>query len=352
MLTRSLTGRDFIAISDFTKEEIDTILDTAFELKLERARGEHHHLLEDQTIYMMFYNKSLRTRNSFETGIHQLGGHGIYLDSNTVYTPKIEGDEQAFVTERVDDVAKVLSRYGEAICIRVFGDPVGWVHGQGNAYVRAFAKAADVPVINMEDDMFHPCQGIADLMTMKEKLGSLEGRKIVISWAYSPSRKKPVSVPHSLMAGCSLCGAHVVFAHPKGFELDPAQIVNAKDNVARYGGSFEETDDMRVAFDGADVVYPKCWPSLEYLPPVTAVPDWDGQDRLFDQHKDWIADDDIMKITKRDCLYMHCLPCDRGYEVTDSVIDGPRSVVYDEAENRLHGQKAVSYTHLRAHETR
>jgi N-acetylornithine carbamoyltransferase len=339
--TKSLRGRDFIALSEFTKEEIETILETAFELKLERARGVPHHLLADKTIFLLFYNRSLRTRNSFECGIMQLGGHANYLDSNTVYTPAIAGAEKAFVTERLDDVANVLSRYGEGIAIRIFGDPVGWQHGQGNAYIREFAKAADVPVINMEDDMYHPCQGIADLMTMQEKLGALEGRKIVISWAYSPSRKKPVSVPHSLMAGCSLFGADVVFAHPKGFGLDPAQVAHAKDNVARYGGSFEETDDMRSAFEGADVVYPKCWPSLDYLPPAMAEADWGSQDRLFDEHKDWIADEKIMQLTKRDCLYMHCLPCDRGYEVTDAVIDGPHSVVYDEAENRLHGQKAV-----------
>jgi N-acetylornithine carbamoyltransferase len=339
--TKSLKGRDFIALSDFTKEEIETVLDTAFELKLERARGVAHHLLQDKTLFLLFYNRSLRTRNSFECGIMQLGGHGNYLDSNTVYTPAAAGAEKAFVTERLDDVANVLARYGEGIAIRIFGDPVGWHHGQGNAYMRAFAEASDVPVINMEDDMYHPCQGIADLMTMKEKLGSLEGKKIVISWAYSPSRKKPVSVPHSLMAGTTLFGAHVVFAHPKGFELDPAQIAHAKDNVARYGGSFEETDDMRAAFADADVVYPKSWPSLEYLPPVVKEPDWAGQDRLFDAHKDWICDDDLMRLTHRDSIYMHCLPCDRGYEVTDSVIDGPHSVVYDQAENRLHGQKAI-----------
>lgn len=341
MKSKSLRGRDFIALSDFSKEEIETILETAFELKSERARGVRHHLLEDSTIYMMFYNKSLRTRNSFETGIHHLGGHAIYLDSNAVYTPAVEGREQAFVTERLDDVAKVLSRFGEAICIRIFGDPVGWVHGDGNAYVRAFAAAADIPVINMEDDMYHPCQGIADLMTMKEKLGSLEGKKIVISWAYSPSRKKPVSVPHSLMAGSSLFGAHVIFAHPKGFELDPAQIAHAKDNVARYGGSFTETDDMRAAFEEADIVYPKCWPSPEFLAKPGKEADWAAQDELFEANRDWICDESIMALTKRDCLYMHCLPCDRGFEVTDAVIDGPHSVVYDQAENRMHGQKAV-----------
>jgi N-acetylornithine carbamoyltransferase len=348
MQTKSLKGRDFIAISDFTREEIETILDTAFELKLERARGVRHHLLEDATLYMMFYNKSLRTRNSFETGIHQLGGHAIYLDSNAVYAPAVEGKEQAFVTERLDDVAKVLSRYGEAIAIRIFGDPVGWVHGDGNAYIRAFAQAADIPVINMEDDLYHPCQGIADLMTMKEKLGSLEGRKIVVSWAYSPSRKKPVSVPHSMMQVSSLFGAHVVFARPQGFELNPAQIAKAKDNASRYGGSFTETDDMRAAFEGADVVYPKCWPAVQFMAGHAKEADWGAQDKLFEANRGWICDEKIMKLTQRDCLYMHCLPCDRGFEVTDAVIDGPHSVVYDQAENRMHGQKAVMALTMRA----
>jgi ornithine carbamoyltransferase len=339
--TKSLKGRDFIALSDFTKEEIETILDTAFELKLERARGVQHHLLPDMTVFLLFYNRSLRTRNSFECGIMQLGGHANYLDSNTVYTPAIEGAERAFVTERLDDVANVLSRYGEAICIRIFGDPVGWTHGEGNAYIRAFAEAADIPVINMEDDKYHPCQGIADLMTMQEKLGTLEGKKVVISWAYSPSRKKPVSVPHSMMAGTSLFGADVVFAHPKGFELDEAQIAKAKDNVARHGGSFTETDDMREAFADADVVYPKCWPAIQFLAAPGKEADWKAQDELFDANKDWICDEKIMKLTNRDSIYMHCLPCDRSFEVTDAVIDGPHSVVYDQAENRMHGQKAV-----------
>jgi N-acetylornithine carbamoyltransferase len=132
-----------------------------------------------------------------------------------------------------------------------------------------------------------------------------------------------------------------VFAHPAGFELDPAQLEHARKNVGRYGGSFEETDDMRAAFADADVVYPKSWPSLHELPPAVSAPNWDAQDKLFDEHKGWICDEQIMGLTHRDCLYMHCLPCDRGYEVTDAVVGGPHSVIYDEAENRLHGQKAV-----------
>lgn len=341
MKTKSLRGRDFITLMDFSREEVETILDTALQLKLDRAAGRQHHLLQDKTVFLLFYNRSLRTRNSFECGIMQLGGHANYLDSEKVYTPAIEGAEKAFVTERVSDVARVLSRFGDAIAIRIFGDPVGWKYGAGNQYIREFAKWADIPVINMEDDMFHPCQGIADLLTMREKWGSLEGRKIVVSWAYSPSRKKPVSVPHTLMVGCSLFGANVVFAHPKGFELDPMVIQRAKENAERYGGTFEETDDVREAFYQADAVYPKSWPSLEYLPPVIGEPDFEGMDPLFEANRSWMVDEKLMALAKPDCLYMHCLPADRGYEVTDSVMDGPNSVIFDQAENRMHGQKAV-----------
>lgn len=341
MFTKDLRGRDFLTIGQFSKEEIQTILETASALKLERARGVRHHLLEDRTLFILFYNRSLRTRNSFEVGMTQLGGHANYLDSNTVYTPASAELEQAFVTERICDVAGVLSRYGDGIAIRIFGDPTGWHYRRGHEYLEEFAATAQIPVINMEDDVSHPTQAIADLMTMREKLGTLEGRKIVVSWAYSPSRKKPVSVPQSLMSASSLFGAHIVLARPDGFELDEREIAHVRENVARYGGSFEETADLREAFADADVVYPKCWPSLQLLPPVVSVPDWAAQDRLFDQHRDWLVDDDLMKLTRSDSLYMHCLPADRGYEVTDSVIDGPHSVVYDQAENRLHGEKAV-----------
>lgn len=341
MFTKDLRGRDFLAISRFSKEEIETIIDTALQLKLERSRGVQHHLLADKTLFMLFYNRSLRTRNSFEVGMTQLGGHANYLDVDAVYTPSSADAEHAFVTERICDVAGVLSRYGEGIAIRIFGDPTEWHVGRGREYLEEFASAADIPVINMEDDLSHPTQAIADVITMREKLGSLEGRKVVVSWAYSPSRRKPVSVPHSVMSVCSLYGAHIVLARPEGFELDRDEVAHVRANVARYGGSFVETSDLKEAFVDADVVYPKCWPSLRHLPPFAPSVDWAAQDALFEQHRDWIVDEPLMKLTRSDSLYMHCLPADRGYEVTDSVIDGPHSVVYDQAENRLHGEKAV-----------
>ncbi|HHY95943.1 MAG TPA: ornithine carbamoyltransferase [Firmicutes bacterium] len=341
MKTKSLRGRDFITVLDFSKEELETILRLAEQLKLDRAAEKSNLLLKEKTLFLLFYNRSLRTRNSFECGMTQLGGHANYLDSEKVYTPAVEGQEVAFVTERVSDVARVLSGMGEGIAIRIFGDPVGWHYGRGNAYLREFAQWATIPVINMEDDVYHPCQAMADMLTLREKWGNVAGRKIVVSWAYSPSMKKPVSVPHSVMAISSYFGADIVFARPRGFELDPEIIARVKANVATYGGTFEETDSMEEAFRDADAVYPKSWPSLQYLPPQIEKPDFEGMKKLFEANRHWICDGRMMKLAKPDCLYMHCLPADRGFEVTDAVMDGPNSVIFDQAENRMHVQKAI-----------
>lgn len=339
--TLSLKGKDYISEMEFTRHEFETILELAFELKRQYASGIPHEVLKGKTFFMLFYNKSLRTRNSFEAGIYQLGGNGHYLTPDAVYKPAAVGDEEAFITERISDVARVLSRMGHGIGIRIFGDPVGWIYGKGNAYIREFAKWAEIPVINMEDDMFHPCQLIADLMTMKEFVGDLSRKKFVMSWAYSPSVKKPVAVPQSAVIGGTLLGMNVVLAHPKRFELDPNVIARAKELSKLYGGSFEISNNMEEAFEGADIVYPKAWPSLENLPPITTSPQHDKTKKLADKNKHWICDAKKMKLIKKTGIYMHCLPCDRGFEVTDEVADGPQSVIFHEAENRLHGQKAI-----------
>ena len=336
-----MKGRDFLTVWDFSKEEIETILELAFRLKSDIAAGIPHELLKNKTLFMLFYNRSLRTRNSFEVGMTQLGGHANYLDPEKVYTPAMEGEEEAFATERISDVARVLARYGDGIAIRLFGDPTGWRYKRGNQILKEFAYWADVPVINMEDDVYHPCQGMADLMTMVEKLGDLQKKKIVMSWAYSPSIKKPVSVPHSLMTVCSFFGANIVFARPDGFELDPEILDKIKENTPRYGGTFDETNNMQEAFMDADVVYPKCWPSLKFMPPAIDELDAKAQTALFAKNRDWICDIEKLRVASPDALYMHCLPCDRGFEVTDEVADGPNSVIFDQAENRLHVQKAI-----------
>jgi len=332
--------KDFITTQEWSRDELEEILKLAEDLKEKQQKKIPHRLLEGKTLYMLFYNSSLRTRNSFETGIFQLGGQGIYLSPTAVYRPAMADEEIPYVTERISDVARVLSRYGHAISIRIYGDVVNWIYGRGNRIVREFAKWADIPVINMEDDMFHPCQAMADVLTIREKLGTLEGKKVAVSWAYSGGIK-PVAVPQSCVLNFTRFGADVVLAHPKGLELDPNIIELAKKNASESGGSFEISYSMDEAFEGADVIYPKSWGSLEFMPPKVPKVDKTGMLELMNKHKDWITTVEKLDLCAKNVIYMHCLPADRGMEVTDEVIDGPHSVVFDEAENRLHVQKAI-----------
>ncbi|MFP4686499.1 MAG: ornithine carbamoyltransferase [bacterium] len=341
MQTKSLHGRDYISLRDFTQEEINTFLDVGFDLKRRYAlREKHSHLLEDKSLYMIFYNQSLRTRNSFESGMTQLGGHAHFLSSDKIYTPAVEGEEKAYSTERVSDVARCLERFGDGIAIRMYGPPTGWVYGKASSYMQEFARWTDIPIINMECDKYHPCQGLADIMTMKEKLGSLKKKKFVMSWAYSPSYEKPLSVPHSAIIAASKMGMDVVQAQPKGLELDDEIIGACEDYARQSGGSFEVSYDMEEAFEDAHVVYPKCWGSKEEFENVARGDDT-GMKKIFEANKDWKCDEQKLALARDNALYMHCLPADRGYEVTNEVLDGPQSVVFDEAENRLHAQKAV-----------
>ncbi|MGB9749377.1 MAG: N-acetylornithine carbamoyltransferase [Caldisericia bacterium] len=342
MKTESFRGRDWITDLEFTKEELETILEVAWDLKKKRATGEPHELLKGKTLFMIFYNQSLRTRNSFEAGMHQLGGHAHDLNPKQIYTPALPGREIAYSTERVSDVARVLSRMGEGIAIRCYGEPVDWIYGEANRMIREFAHWADIPVINMEDDMYHPCQAMADIMTIIEKKGrDLRGKKFVMSWAYSPSVEKPLAVPQSAITVASKFGLNITLAHPVGLELDPNVIDAVKENVRRYGGSFEIVNDMKEAFKDADIVYPKAWTSKHFIPPEAPKPELDKTQELFDNNKHWKTTKEMMKLAKEDAIYMHCLPADRGYEVDDDVMDGPQSVIFDEAENRLHAQKAI-----------
>lgn len=347
MKTTSLKGRDFLAETDFTPEEIRTILEVAEDLKKDRATGKYHDdILRSKTLFMIFYNQSLRTRNSFEAGMTQLGGHAHYLDPSKIYTPAMEGHEVAYSTERVSDVARVLDRMGDAIAIRCYGDPVDWEYGGAHAMLREFARWADIPVLNMEDDIYHPFQGLADILTVKEKFGGFKGVNFTMSWAYSPSVHKPRAVPQSAILYATMMGMNVTLAHPEGMELAPDIIQQCEAYAAAEGGSFRVTNDFKDGVEGAHVVYPKAWCATPiFLPPV-GQNDPKKTQEIFDQHKDWIATKDYMDLAAKNAIYLHCLPCDRGYEVTNDVIDktegtGWLSAAFDEAENRLHVQKAV-----------
>jgi N-acetylornithine carbamoyltransferase len=207
--------------------------------------------------------------------------------------------------------------------------------------MREFARWADIPVINMECDKYHPCQGLADVLTVKEKLGRFRGVKYVMSWAYSPSIEKPRAVPQSAILYPTLLGMDVTLAHPKGMELDEEVLAACRTNAEKNGGSFKIEHDFEKALKGAHVVYPKSWTAVPTFAPPIGTRDEKKSQSIFDANKDWICDAEHMALADKNAIYMHCLPCDRGFEVTNEVVDGPQSVVFDEAENRLHVQKAV-----------
>ncbi len=316
-----LRGRDLIGDLDFSREEVETVLDVAFDLKRKRALGEDHAYLRDKVLAMLFFFSSTRTRGSFEAGMAQLGGHAAFIESRT--TQISHGD-----TEK--EMGEIFGRYFDGIAIR----HVDW--GIGNRYLNLVASASRVPILNMQCEYYHPHQCLADLMTIIEKKGrDLRGRKMVVSWAYASSYLKPMSVPQSLILQMPRFGMDVTLAHPPEFTLMPEIMEQAKEQAKKYKTGFEVVDDMRAAAKDADIIYAKSWG------PLLTTQDPDEGKKIQDSYKDWIADDALMSLAKDDSIYMHPLPADRNIEVTDGVIDGPHSVVFDEAENRLHAQKAV-----------
>jgi N-acetylornithine carbamoyltransferase len=344
MITEGLKGRDFITLRDFSKAEIDTMLQVGLQLKADYTmRRPHDDLLRGRTLFMMFFNPSLRTRNSFEAGIFQLGGHGNFLVPEATRLPTLEGEDVPYQSERISDVARVLSRMGDAIAIRILGDKVGWEYDKGLRIIREFAKWSDKPVINMEDNIYHPCQGMADVMTLREAFGAdLRGRKIAVSWTFSPSVKKPIAPHHDFMYSAALFGADLVFAHPNEMRIDPEIEAAIKEQAEANGGSYSVVDNMEEACENADVVYAKNYVCLDLLPPVVREPQTDEMSKLFGKYKSWIADEKRMSLAKKGAGYMHCLPCERSHEVSDAVLDGPAGeMCFNEAENRLHAQKGV-----------
>ena len=316
-----LRGRDLIGDLDFTKEEVDTILDVAWDLKKKRALGESHAYLRDKTLAMLFFFSSTRTRGSFESGMAQLGGHAAFIESRT--TQISHGDTET-------EMGEIFGRYFDGIAIR----HVDW--GIGNRYLNLVASASRVPVLNMQCEIYHPHQCLADIMTIIEKKGrNLKRKKMVVSWAYASSYLKPISVPQSLILQMPRFGLDVVLAHPPEFQLMPEIMEQAKEQARIAGAGFEVTDDMEAAFKDADVVYAKSWGPL-----LTTQDPTEGK-ALQDKYKSWITDQRKMDLAKEDAIYMHPLPADRDVEVTSEVMDGPNSVVFDQAENRMHAQKAV-----------
>jgi ornithine carbamoyltransferase len=320
-MSKPMHGRHFITTQEWADHEIELLLETSGDLKRKFYRDEPHALLRDKTLFMMFYEQSTRTRNSFEAGMTQLGGHAHDLTPDKL---------QVSHGETAEDTARVLSRMGHGISIR----NCDW--GLGHKFIRSVAEMSRVAVLNMQCDLYHPCQAVADLMTIREKFrNEVRGRKMVVSWTYAPSYVRPISVPHSEILLMTRFGLDVTLAHPPEFKLKPEIMAQAQANAKAAGTHFEVVDDMDAAFEGAHIVYPKSWGCLVHEP------DRQAAVQHIERYPGWVCNEERMARTAPGSIYMHPLPASRGTEVTDGVIDGPHSVVWDEAENRLHTAKGL-----------
>ncbi|MFD2630551.1 ornithine carbamoyltransferase [Oceanobacillus kapialis] len=304
--TKPLAGRDFLTLGDFTKEEIHYLLQLAEQLKAKRKNGEEEALLKGKTLGMIFEKASTRTRVSFEAGIYQLGGNGIFLSTK---------DLQIGRGESIADTAKVLSGYLDGIMIRTFSQEM----------VEQLAENASIPVINGLTDLYHPCQVLADLLTIKEQKGALKG----INVTYIGDGN---NMANSIMVGAGLMGINLTICTPNGYFPKEVEVENAKKLTASSGGSINFEQEPEMAVTDADIIYTDVWASM-------------GQEEeqkkrieAFHQHQ---VTPKLLSLAKPDASFMHCLPAHRGEEVAAEVIDGTQSIVFQQAENRLHAQKAL-----------
>jgi N-acetylornithine carbamoyltransferase len=325
--------KHFLNTGDYSRDEMDRLIDSALRFKKGESGSQS---LAGSSVALVFFNPSLRTRASMQVGIYELGGNAVVLEpGGTSWTLEhrdgvvMDGDK----TEHVAEFVRVLGRYSVAIGVRTFAALRDWQEERTDPVLTAFAKYSTVPIINLESAMYHPCQAMADMMTIREKLGP--GRKrVVLMWAWHP-KPLPMAVPNSFALAAAQMGHHVVVAHPKGYELDDELMADIKEQAAGAGGSLAISNDIEEAFRGAEVVYAKSWGAKQFY----GAPDKDVAERAQYRQK-WIVDEAKMARTKS-AVFMHCLPVRRNVIVTDGVIDSAASAVIDEAENRLHVQKAI-----------
>jgi len=305
-MKKILPGKDFLTISDFTKEQLMEVIEFAIKLKNMQKLGKPHRYLEGKTLAMIFEKASTRTRVSFETGIFQLGGSAQFLTRE---------DLQLGNGETISDTAKVLSRYVDALMIRTFGHDI----------VEELAESATIPVINGLTDTAHPCQVMADLMTIYEKHGTFDGLKFAFVGDGN-------NMTNSLMMGCAIMGIDCYIAVPEGNEVEEKYLQIAIEKAKISGSKVVQTYDVKEAVTNADIIYTDVWASMG----------WEGD--LEERRKtfaNYQVNEKLVADAKADYLFMHCLPAKRGEEVTNGVIDSENSIVFDQAENRLHVQKAI-----------
>lgn len=324
---------NFLQTSEFRLEHLESFIDSARELKLNDNTVKP---LAGKSVALVFFNPSLRTRASMQVGIYELGGNAVILEpGSSSWT--LEHREGVVMdggkTEHLKEFVRVMERYVSAIGVRTFAELKDWETERTDPILNAFAKYASVPIINLESAMHHPCQAMADMMTIREKLGP-EKKKVLLTWAWHP-KPLPMAVPNSFALAAAQFGHDLRIAYPKNYELDDELLAEIEKHASNNGGSVEYSNDIEVAFNGVEVVYAKSWGSKNFYGNAEA----DIRERAVYRDK-WIVDEAKMTRTN-DAIFMHCLPVRRKVIVTDGVIDSPNSVVIDQAENRLHIQKAI-----------
>ncbi|MAF65141.1 MAG: acetylornithine carbamoyltransferase [Planctomycetes bacterium] len=325
-------GRHLISLQDLGDDELRTLLEGSLRAKAEATRGG----LEGRTAGMLFFRGSLRTRTSFEAAVHQLGGHGLNLNAATDFW-ELEARSGSVMDgrapEHIRDAAEVLSRYLDVLAIRPALEGQSWETDRRDASIRAWAEHARVPVINMESALWHPLQALADMMTVYETLGEFRGRRLAIVWTHSPTPASS-AVVHSLLTSAVRLGMEVRIAHPRGYDLDGEVLGCARDMAERSGAAIEIGTSREEAAAGAHVIYARSWQSLEDH----------GNPTLAASRRartgEWIVDEALLA-RGDEARLMHAGPVRRNLEATDEVLDGPRSMIYEQAENRLHSQKAL-----------
>ena len=325
--------RDFLTTGDWARDDLERLLEAAARFK----RGEDKSQpLAGKSVALVFFNPSLRTRASMQVGIYELGGNAVVLEpGGTSWTLEHRDGVvmDADKTEHVAEFVRVVGRYCAAIGVRTFAALKDWQAERLDPVLAAFARHSEVPVVNLESAMHHPCQALADMLTIKEKLG--EGRKrVTLTWAWHP-KPLPMAVPNSFALAAAQMGHELTIAHPPGYELDDELVGQLNEQAFDAGTTVNFTQDIEEAFDGAEVVYAKSWGSKMFY----GSPEEDVEERAA-YRRDWIVDEAKMRRTAGG-IFMHCLPVRRNVIVTDAVLDSAASVVIDEAENRLHVQKAI-----------
>jgi ornithine carbamoyltransferase len=327
-----LHGKDLFSTQEWSREELELTISFARDIKKLYYAGAVPELFKNRTFFMLFYNTSTRTRSSFEAAATTLGGHAQFIDFAT--TRGSEG-------EKVKDIAKMYERMGHGLGIRILEEAVDYVYGAGNRIIREYARHADIPVVSMADDMFHPTQALADMMVIKEKMfEKVAKKKYVIAWTYSDHVRSWGSVQDEALIA-SRFGMDITLAYPPGFDLDPEIVGWAKANAAANGSEFRISHDLKEALEGAHVVFPRSWASHRC---VTTGMNRFGKEKeaeLHAKHKGWILDQKHLDLMDKAALVTHVLPVFRGQEATDEVMDGKHSVILDQAENLLYVRAAV-----------